>query len=160
MAVKAQYRTKQMLEILTYLESVQGDHVTASDICGYFREKGIHVGTTTVYRHLERMVGQGLVAKYTVDGTSSACFEYLGEGHGRKDQTCYHCKCEKCGKVVHLHCGEVESLRRHIQEHHGFSVNSLKTVFYGICQACREDPKGPDARELKGNEKEKMEVLE
>ena len=135
---KVQYRTKQMTELLTFLESVQGRHVTVNEICDALAQMGIAIGTTTVYRHLERMVEDGTVAKYVVDGTSSACFEYMG-GHTQKDQEpCYHCKCEKCGKLIHLHCEEVEKLRRHMMEDHGFEVNPLRTVFYGICEECRK----------------------
>ena len=61
---KAPYKTKQMTEILTFLKSVQGRHVTVNEICDFFREKGISVGTTTIYRQLEKMVKEGLVAKY------------------------------------------------------------------------------------------------
>ena len=61
------------------MKSVQGSHVTVNEICEYFKNQGISVGTTTVYRHLEKMVREGVVAKYVVDGTSSACFEYTGE---------------------------------------------------------------------------------
>ena len=74
---KAPYKTKQMTELLTFLKSVQGSHVTVSDICDYFQTKRIAVGTTTIYRHLEKMVKEGVVAKYVIDGTSSACFEYI-----------------------------------------------------------------------------------
>ena len=45
---KAPYKTKQMTEILTFLKSVQGRHVTVNEICDFFREKGISVGTTTI----------------------------------------------------------------------------------------------------------------
>ena len=38
---KAPYKTKQMTEILTFLKSVQGRHVTVNEICDFFREKGI-----------------------------------------------------------------------------------------------------------------------
>ena len=76
---KLQYRTKQMTELLTFLESVKGRHVTVNEICDALAQKGIAIGTTTVYRHLERLVEDGTVAKYVVDGTSSACFEYMGE---------------------------------------------------------------------------------
>ena len=135
---KAPYKTKQMTELLTFLKSVQGNHVTVSDICDYFQTKGIAVGTTTIYRHLEKMVREGVVAKYVVDGTSSACFEYIG-GHERETQAvCYHCKCEKCGKLIHLQCNEVESLKQHMMEHHGFEMDSLRTVFYGICSECKK----------------------
>ena len=69
---KAQYKTKQMTEILTYLKSVQGQHVTVNDIRRHFQEQGIAVGTTTVYRQLDKMVKEGIVAKYVVDEKSSA----------------------------------------------------------------------------------------
>ena len=38
---KASYKTKQMTELLTFLKSVQGSHVTVSDICDYFQTKGL-----------------------------------------------------------------------------------------------------------------------
>ena len=61
MANKSQYRTKQMAEILSYLQSMQGSHVTVHDIHAYFKSKNISVGTTTIYRHLDRMVAEGIV---------------------------------------------------------------------------------------------------
>lgn len=134
----SQYKTKQMEEILAYLKSVQGSHVTVNDICGHFKKEGIAVGTTTVYRNLERMVHQGLVAKYTIDATSSACFEYIGSREGCGQPDCFHCKCEKCGKVIHLHCGEVMSFGQHVLEHHDFEMDSQRTVFYGVCGECRQ----------------------
>ena len=132
---KAPYKTKQMTEILTFLKSVQGRHVTVNEICDFFREKGISIGTTTIYRQLEKMVKEGLVAKYVIDGSSSACFEYIGD-HGEEHENCYHCKCEKCGKLIHLQCNEVEILKQHMQQHHDFQMDSHRTVFYGICGEC------------------------
>ena len=134
---KAPYRTKQMTEILTFLKSVQGRHVTVNDICRYFSEQGIAVGTPPVYRQLEKTVREGMVAKYIVDGTSGACFEYTGGQVQEEKVTCYHCKCEKCGKLIHLQCVEVENLRMHMLEHHSFEMDPLRTVFYGICSECK-----------------------
>ena len=140
---KAPYKTKQMTEILTFLKSVQGRHVTVNEICDFFREKGISVGTTTIYRHLERMVKEGLAAKYVVDGSSSACFEYLGAEEHCHKTSCFHCKCEKCGKLIHLHCEDVVKLEQHLMDSHGFRMDPCRTVFYGICEECRglEDDK-------------------
>ncbi len=134
---KAQYKTKQMTELLAFLQSVEGSHVTVHDICDYFEAKGIAVGTTTVYRNLEKMVKEGAVAKYVVDGASSACFEYLGNRGREKNALCYHCKCEKCGKLIHLQCNEVENLKQHMLAFHSFEMNALRTVFYGMCSDCR-----------------------
>ena len=95
---KSQYQTKQMSLLAAYLAGKEGQHVTAGDICEYFAREGESIGTATVYRHLERMVAQGTVAKYTVDGTSGSCFEYIGSRSPSEHPACYHCKCEVCGK--------------------------------------------------------------
>lgn len=137
MSEKGRYKTKQLSEILSFLKSTEGRHVNANEVCEHFKAAGISVGTTTVYRHLEHLVEQGLVAKYIVDGTTSACFEYVGD-HEKTDQNRnYHCKCEKCGKLIHLQCHEVDDLIRHMQEHHGFQIDPSRIVFYGICCECR-----------------------
>ena len=54
MSKKAPYRTKQMTELLTFLKSVPGRHVTVNDISKHFAQMQISVGTTTIYRHLGR----------------------------------------------------------------------------------------------------------
>ena len=86
---KARYKTKQMTELHTFLQSVQGQHVTVQEIREYFKGREIAVGTTTIYRQLEKMVKEGL------EGTNSACFEYIGESETSDYESCYHCKCEK-----------------------------------------------------------------
>ena len=138
MGSKAPYQTKQMAQLLSYLRTVEGTHVTVADVCLHFKEQGITIGTTTVYRNLEKMVEQVLVAKYNVDGTSSACFEYLGAEEHCHKTSCFHCKCEKCGKLIHLHCEDVVKLEQHLMESHGFQMDPCRTVFYGICEDCRK----------------------
>ena len=86
---------------------------------------------------IQDLVEQGLVAKYVVDGTSSACFEYLGHDEHCHKHICFHCKCEKCGKVIHLECGEMAHLGEHMLADHGFQWDFTRTVFYGICEECR-----------------------
>ncbi len=133
---RAAYKTKQRESLIHYLETAPGEHVTAADVCEYFKELGEPIGLSTVYRHLERLVDEGIIQKYMIDSNSPACFEYVGpEIHG--DTTaCFHCKCEKCGRLIHLHCDEVEELQRHLYERHNFKINPLRTVFYGICEHC------------------------
>lgn len=138
MANKSQYRTKQMAEILSYLQSMQGSHVTVHDIHAYFKSKNISVGTTTIYRHLDRMVAEGIVAKYVVDEKSSACFEYLGDKSHYHPTVCFHCKCEKCGKLIHLHCKELEAVYLHLLNDHGFQVDAPRSVIYGLCEDCQQ----------------------
>ena len=136
---KVRYKTKQMTELVNYLKSIQGQHVTVQEINKYFKDREIAVGTTTIYRQLEKMVKEGFVTKYMIEGSDRACFEYIGEDKSSEYKSSYHCKCEKCGKLIHIHCREVENLSRHMTEYHEFQLNPKRTVFYGICNECREN---------------------
>lgn len=136
MSTKARYATRHYAEIAAWLEQMQGTHITAQDVCDHFREEGTPISTTTVYRQLERLVDEGVVNKYIIDANTPACFEYSGPDHHHSDHTCYHCKCEKCGALIHLHCDEIEELTRHLSKDHHFVLDSRRTVFYGLCENC------------------------
>lgn len=135
----SQYRTKQREALLSYLMSVPGEHITAAEVCSHFRDQGNAIGTATVYRHLESLVDEGLVNKYIIDGASPACFEYIGADRAQCGEgLCFHCKCEKCGKLIHLHCNELNGIGQHLAAHHGFTIDPMRTVFYGLCDECQE----------------------
>lgn len=136
MGTKGEYKTRQHDELLRYMRASAGQHITAADVCEHFRGCGHTIGTATVYRQLEKMVDAGLVTKFIIDGTSPACFQYVGDAHEDGEETCYHCKCESCGKLIHMHCDEIPELHRHIRSEHGFVIDPMRTVFYGLCADC------------------------
>jgi Fur family ferric uptake transcriptional regulator len=133
---RSKYRTKQREILLDYLESVPGVHVTAGDVCEYLKNRGANIGQSTVYRQLESLVDEGIINKYIIDGNSPACFEYVGADSHAEADICFHCKCEKCGKLIHLHCDELEEIQIHLYEEHRFKMNPMRTVFYGLCEQC------------------------
>ncbi len=135
---RPKYKTKQREILLDYFETVPGVHVTAGDVCDYFRSHGAAIGQSTIYRHLERLVDEGIINKYIIDGNSPACFEYVAPDSHVDAEICLHCKCEKCGKLIHLHCGELEAIQSHLSQAHHFSLNPVRTVFYGLCEQCRQ----------------------
>lgn len=135
MNVRNQYNTRQRSRLLEYMQAVPGGHFTAKDVCDYFQACGTPIGVATVYRQLERMVEEGLVNKYIIDANSPACFEYV-DRQATCGEECFHCKCEKCGKLIHLHCEELVQIRSHLKEEHHFTLDPLRTVFYGLCEDC------------------------
>ena len=137
MESRSKYKTKQKEILMNYLASMPGEHFTAGDICEYFRSQGEPIGKATVYRRLESLVDEGILNKYTVDGTSPACFEYMGPDSHGEDHVCFHCKCEKCGKLIHLHCSEMQEIQEHLYKSHKFRMDPKRTVFYGICDDCK-----------------------
>jgi Fur family ferric uptake transcriptional regulator len=130
------YSTKQRGAVLEYLRAARDRHVTAAAIAAHFAdtEAGERVGRTTVYRQLERLEREGLIRKYAGDA-NVACYQYTG-GDEETAQEHYHLKCESCGGLFHLQCRTLERIAEHILREHGFSVDSRKTVYYGICGAC------------------------
>ena len=133
---KTIYQTNQKELVKEYLISHIGEHVTAFDIFASLKSDGYKIGLTTIYRHLESLVESGLVIKSYVSNNSSACFEYIGNDDEHSKEACYHCQCVNCGKIIHLHCDEIDKLENHIFNDHHFKVDSNRMVFYGICEGC------------------------
>ena len=142
---KGKYKTQHKEELQKYLSNLEGEHFTVADLVSHFREEGRPIGTTTIYRQLERLCEEGLVNKYLIDQNSPACFEYVGERkEASKEHLFFHCKCSRCGALIHLHCHELDFMMEHLLVHHGFHWNPKRTVFYGLCENCaREEEKRP-----------------
>ncbi len=133
---RSKYKTKQKDILLEYLKKLSGSHVTACDVCDYFKEIGAPIGKSTVYRQLESLVDEGVINKYIIEPNSPACFEYVGKESHHEHECCFHCKCEKCGKLIHMHCEELEEIQKHLYEEHKFKMDPMRTVFYGVCEDC------------------------
>ena len=133
---RSKYKTKQRDVILKYLQSHKGVHVTAGDVCDYFKEQGTPVGQSTVYRQMESLVDEGVINKYIIDGNSPACFEYAEPESHCTEGICIHCKCEKCGRLLHMHCSELEKAFKNLLDKKSFKVDPVRTVIYGLCEEC------------------------
>ena len=137
MSTKTRYTTKQKSAVLDFFRSAGGGHATAADICAYLEQRGSRVSLATVYRQLDKLAEDGLIARYSVDANTPACYEYLGSHGGGGGESCFHLKCGTCGRLIHLHCEEISDMREHLRAEHGFYWNPLGTVFYGECAECR-----------------------
>lgn len=129
------YKTKQSEELLSYLRTTKGNHITANDVVTHFDGQGKKIGLATVYRQLERLVDSGLVNKYYLAQGGGAQFEYIDKEE-QCAPLCFHCKCQKCGALIHLSCTSLEGVQSHLQSGHGFTLDPIRTVFYGICKDC------------------------
>lgn len=134
--VKSIYKTKQQELLKAYLIETKGKHFTAEDIRVHFENKEIAIGIATIYRQLEKLVSEGQVQKYYIDEHSACCFEYTGESRADMDTPHFHLKCEQCGNLFHVECEELLEIQNHLLTEHGFSINPLRTVFYGTCKDC------------------------
>ena len=128
------YRTRAQDELLAYLSAEPGKHFTAAEIRDHFAKQEKPIGTATIYRQLERFVAEGKIRKYILGPGESACYSYAG------DQQCwshFHCKCESCGKLIHMDCEPLRQVKAYLEDERGFDLDMGKTVLYGTCEACR-----------------------
>jgi Fur family ferric uptake transcriptional regulator len=128
-----QYQTQQGRRILDYLASLGGKHITVNQIVQHFQKQTPAIGQTTVYRHLEKLSSNGTIRRYVLD-EGSACYQFV-----QTSQVCqehFHLKCEKCGGLYHLECSLLDEIQQHVLQTHDFQINTLKTVFYGVCKNC------------------------
>ncbi|MBO4877017.1 MAG: transcriptional repressor [Ruminococcus sp.] len=128
------YNTKQKEKLLSYLVANRNKHTNVQEISAYLSSEGTPLGTATIYRQLDRLVENGVVRKYTFDGKTGACYQYIDESMECHEH--FHLKCLGCGKLIHLDCGHLSEIRDHIAEQHSFIIDTSQTVFYGICADC------------------------
>lgn len=133
MTASTGYKTKQRALVESVLRDNAGRHFTVEEVVELLEKEGSHVGRTTVYRCLEKLIDEGNVQKYSASAGESACYQYLGGGHCHEH---FHLKCTSCGKLIHIECGHIGELSEHIAAEHGFKVDKLKTVLYGLCEEC------------------------
>ena len=145
MTGKTGYRTRAQEELLAYLRSTPGVHHTAAELKEHFSARGNPIGTATIYRQLEHFVEDGRIRKYLTDSGDSACYAFVENTEACESH--FHCKCEECGRLIHLDCDELREIRAHLLAHHGFSWDTRRTVFYGLCGECRSRLTADEAEE-------------
>ena len=76
---------------------------------------------------------EGIIARTSIEGTSSICYRFLPDA---PEDVYFFLKCEECGNLSPIDCGELQKLYEHVIEHHHVRINPTKTVLYGLCEAC------------------------
>ena len=135
MRINGGYKTKQRESILECLRQNTDKHFTADDIVETLRIHGENVGRTTVYRYLDKLCDEGVVRKYVISDGGSACFQLCSENCREH----FHLMCVKCGRLIHTECSYLSGVGEHVKSKHGFTLDPVRTVLYGVCAECSEE---------------------
>ena len=139
------YKTAGRQRLLSFLQSHPDRQFTVDELALELDRTSEYTSSkSTLYRHLSELCHEGTARKYRSDTQSSYVYQYVGTG-----DCChhFHLKCVNCGELVHLECTVSEELLSHISAHHGFEVDSGRSILYGTCEACaamerKQTPKG------------------
>jgi len=110
-----------------------GEHLSAADIAGRVGA----VGTATVYRTLELLVGSGLVTEHDF-GEGFKRYEpgpAGGEGGGAPHE---HCICSSCGAVMEFSNDRLERMIALLAEEVEFRPQRHRLEVYGLCRRCQQ----------------------
>ena len=74
-------------------------------------------------------------AVHKVNTEEGALYQYCGrQSQGHRD--CFLLKCERCGRIRHVDCTQLQSLYDHLEKEHHFRINPRGTLFSGVCDVC------------------------
>lgn len=131
------YKTKQQNFILNCLEKHKDENLSVDKIIEYLKNDGVSVGVSTVYRQLNKLCQEKKARKFGMGENESAVYRFIDKK--RDCDSHFHLVCCKCNELIHLECDNIATVYRHIFSEHGFEVDAIKTVFYGVCKKCREE---------------------
>ncbi len=104
------------------------DHPTADVIYQNVRNENPNISLGTVYRNLTLLTGEGEINRLDVgDGTDH--FDADTSPH-------YHFVCRKCGSVIDLDMGSIESITSAAAANFDGRIEGHSTYFYGPCRRC------------------------
>ena len=123
--------TPQRLSILAYLEGNK-EHPTAEEIYRKVSEKFPTMSLATVYKTLETLKRQGLLAEITIDPEKRHFDPNLEKHH--------HLICSRCKKIADIQVDFNLAIPEEVVQ--GFEVTGSHVEFYGICLACKKRDEG------------------
>jgi Fur family ferric uptake transcriptional regulator len=113
---------------------VDGDGFrSAQDLHATLRLRGKPVGLSTVYRHLQSLVEQG-VADVIQSPDGEATYRYCGETTSAHH---HHLVCRKCGQTKEVKARAVERWAAEIASKFDFSDVDHTVEIFGTCASCR-----------------------
>ena len=122
-------QTRQREAILRLLRGTSS-HPTADQIYDEVRKEILNISKGTVYRNLKVLQEMGLVSELNLNDTVSR-FEAKQESH-------YHFRCERCGRVFDVDEPIDKELVRKIAKRTGFKISYHQLEFRGLCHDCQQ----------------------
>ena len=121
--------TKQREAIIKVLRNTKS-HPTADQIYDEVRKDVPNISKGTVYRNLQVLQDDGAITELKLNDTLSR-YEVKQESH-------YHFRCEKCGRVSDIDMPVDRELDRQVEKRTGLKVAYHQLEFRGLCKDCQK----------------------
>jgi Fur family ferric uptake transcriptional regulator len=128
--------TRQAEALSAALDGLPG-FCSAQQIHAALRERGEHIGLTTVYRHLQVLSADG-----RVDTIRDASGETLYR-RCESDAHHHHLTCRVCGTSVEVEGRAVERWAEQVAAEAGFTAGDHTVEMFGLCPDCSRSATRP-----------------
>ena len=122
--------TPQRMMVLEAVEASE-DHISAEEIFKQAHAKYPYLNISTVYRTLEMMKEQGLVAESDLGG-GRLVYHPVGKAHH------HHLVCRKCGSVQDVDESVFDRLNADLNKQYGFDAELEHMAIFGTCKKCKD----------------------
>ena len=120
--------TPQRMMVLEAVEASE-DHISAEEIFKQAHAKYPYLNISTVYRTLEMMKEQDLVAESDLGG-GRLVYHPVGKAHH------HHLVCRKCGSVQDVDESVFTRLHADLKKQYGFDAELEHMAIFGTCKKC------------------------
>ena len=127
------YRTEQKELLTAYLRLHPDRQFTVGELVEELSGGGA-IGTSTVYRLMNRLTEEGVVRRFMVGRTV-----YYQATKGSACRMHLHLKCTSCGGMLHLSSAVSEFLYRQIEASNRFQLDGNATLLFGTCATCQKE---------------------
>lgn len=135
MQQRGSYRTKQKQFIYNFFAQNPDKQFSAKEVANAIKAEA-SVGESTVYRLIKHLTDEGIVRRFHEKNGKSVVYQFADRTAHCHEH--FHLKCTGCGELIHLDCNLVKSFEQHTGNHHGFTIDPVKTIIYGTCAACEQ----------------------
>ena len=132
---RGEYNTAGKQQVVDFLSKYRDRDFTVEQIVEGLSSSDTAPGKSTVYRIIGRLLGSGEIRRFESQTTSNFVYQY-----SERTPECehhFHLKCVKCGRLIHMDCEKMASVREHILKEHGFIIGG-EQIINGICASCAE----------------------
>ncbi len=98
-------------------------------------QREIAVNITTVYRHLEQLVKDGILVKFKTADSDNQRYRLAGDVS--RCQRHLHLQCRRCGRIQHMECSFMDEIYRMLEAEYGFALDCETSTLSGLCRECR-----------------------
>ncbi len=127
------YKTKQKQMIYDFFAANPDRQFSAKEVSDSVKKQA-EIGESTVYRLIKKLTEDGEIRRFSGKNVKSVVYQFANQSEHCHEH--FHLKCSGCGELIHLDCGLVKEFENHMNSHHGFTIDHVKTIIYGTCAAC------------------------